>query len=131
MSYIKIKPPDQKQNLNSTINYLFVVAALVVGAAFAGAIDIPYEIGNSSSSINDVGIAPAANSGSSEAEKKGLLINFYLLGNAMEYVPFTTPENLSKVCNLCFIIPFTYFGCFYLTGISSLDLVVNRVVLLY
>ncbi|KAK3184596.1 hypothetical protein Dsin_031882 [Dipteronia sinensis] len=80
MSHIKIKPPVQKQDLNSTINYLFVVAALVVGAAFAGAIQIPYESGNGSSSTNDVGIAPAANSGSS-AEKKKDLLSDYLLGN--------------------------------------------------
>ncbi|KAL5812163.1 hypothetical protein ACOSQ3_027113 [Xanthoceras sorbifolium] len=43
MSQFKIKPTTPKQELNNTINYLFVVAALVVGAAFAGALQIPFD----------------------------------------------------------------------------------------
>ncbi|KAL5745540.1 hypothetical protein ACOSP7_026686 [Xanthoceras sorbifolium] len=43
MSQFKIKPTTPKQELNNTINYLFVVAALVVGAAFSGALQIPYD----------------------------------------------------------------------------------------
>ena len=68
MSHIKIKPPVQKQDLKNTINYLFVVAALIVGAAFSGALQIPCESGNGSSS------------GSSEEKKKEIL-RLYLLGN--------------------------------------------------
>ncbi|KAH7576911.1 hypothetical protein JRO89_XS01G0174400 [Xanthoceras sorbifolium] len=56
MSQFKIKPPTPKQELNNTINYLFVVAALVVGTAFAGALQIPSDNadGNKSSLIKDV-----------------------------------------------------------------------------
>ncbi|KAK3184165.1 hypothetical protein Dsin_031451 [Dipteronia sinensis] len=41
ISRIKRKPPTPKQDLNNTINILFVVAALVVGAAFAGVLQVP------------------------------------------------------------------------------------------
>lgn len=44
-SRINIKPPVPKQDLNSTINYLFVVAALLVSAAFASALQIPFDGG--------------------------------------------------------------------------------------
>ncbi|KAK1567987.1 hypothetical protein Q3G72_019043 [Acer saccharum] len=37
------KLPIPKQDVNNTINNLFVVAALIVGAAFAGVLQIPYD----------------------------------------------------------------------------------------
>ncbi|KAK1567753.1 hypothetical protein Q3G72_016209 [Acer saccharum] len=50
------------------------LAALVVGAAFAGVLQIPYDSGNVST--DDVGIAPAVSSDSSQRKKEYLLANF-------------------------------------------------------
>ncbi|TXG64017.1 hypothetical protein EZV62_011011 [Acer yangbiense] len=50
-SSIKSKLPTPKQDVNNTINNLFVVAALIVGAAFAGALQIPFDGGNRTDEI--------------------------------------------------------------------------------
>ncbi|KAK3184161.1 hypothetical protein Dsin_031447 [Dipteronia sinensis] len=63
MSHIKIKPPAPKQDLINTINYLFVVAALVVGAAFSGALQIPSDGRNGSNDARHASTAPAPSNG--------------------------------------------------------------------
>ncbi|TXG55171.1 hypothetical protein EZV62_020427 [Acer yangbiense] len=79
MSHIKIKPPVPKQDLNNTINYLFVVAALVVGVAFAGVLQIPYD-----SSTDNVGNVPAARSDSSQSQMdKKSILSLFLFTNIL------------------------------------------------
>ncbi|KAK3219483.1 hypothetical protein Dsin_013453 [Dipteronia sinensis] len=51
-SRIKSKLPTPKQDVNNTINNLFVVAALIVGAAFAGALQIPFDGGNGTDDVD-------------------------------------------------------------------------------
>ncbi|KAL5823278.1 hypothetical protein ACOSQ4_021178 [Xanthoceras sorbifolium] len=73
MSQFKIKPPTPKQELNNTINYLFVVAALVVGAAFAGALQIPFDDANRT---DNAGTAPASSASDRDFSNKGYLGSF-------------------------------------------------------
>ncbi|KAK2651087.1 hypothetical protein Ddye_018576 [Dipteronia dyeriana] len=60
ISRIKSKPPTPKQDLNNTINILFVVAALVVGAAFAGVLQVP--IDNDKKDSNNDSASPPTSS---------------------------------------------------------------------
>ncbi|KAK2651095.1 hypothetical protein Ddye_018584 [Dipteronia dyeriana] len=74
ISHIKIKPPAPKQDLNNTINYLFVVAALVVGAAFSGALQSPSDGGNGSNDASST--APAPSISPKDEQNKDLLLMF-------------------------------------------------------
>ncbi|TXG55183.1 hypothetical protein EZV62_020439 [Acer yangbiense] len=46
------KMPIPKQDVNNTINNLFVVAALIVGASFSGVLQVPYDGGKSTPNID-------------------------------------------------------------------------------
>ncbi|KAK0590610.1 hypothetical protein LWI29_029408 [Acer saccharum] len=52
ISRLNRKLPTAKQDVNNTINNLFVVAALIVGAAFAGVLQIPYDGGHATDNPN-------------------------------------------------------------------------------
>ncbi|KAH7576991.1 hypothetical protein JRO89_XS01G0187800 [Xanthoceras sorbifolium] len=75
MSQFKIKPPTPKQELNNTINYLFVVTALVVGAAFAGALQIPFDDANRT---DNAATAPASSGSDRDIINKSNLASFLL-----------------------------------------------------
>ncbi|KAK4845229.1 hypothetical protein QYF36_002577 [Acer negundo] len=53
ISRLNRKLPIPEQDINNTINNLFVVAALIVGAAFAGVLQIPYDGGKSDGGKSD------------------------------------------------------------------------------
>ncbi|KAH7576915.1 hypothetical protein JRO89_XS01G0175300 [Xanthoceras sorbifolium] len=86
MSQFKIKPPTPKQELNNTINYLFVVAALVVGTAFAGALQIPSD---NADGTDNAGTAPASSASYRDFINKSYLINDVITMNLSITAAFT------------------------------------------
>ncbi|KAL5865153.1 hypothetical protein ACOSQ3_002667 [Xanthoceras sorbifolium] len=84
MSQFKIKPPTPKQELNNTINYLFVVAALLVGAAYAGALQIPFDNANRTDNA-----APAPASNTFDSYQGAYLFNTVITMNLSTTAAFT------------------------------------------
>ncbi|KAL5797594.1 hypothetical protein ACOSQ2_002414 [Xanthoceras sorbifolium] len=111
-SRIKYKPQFQTQDLTNTINNLFVVAALLVGAAFTGALQIPFRDENSDNNAGGSSPSPAINSSTNEY--------YYLLGQYLDSTIITMNLSITAALTLCLALLLDTNLSFILVSIAFL-----------
>ncbi|TXG55173.1 hypothetical protein EZV62_020429 [Acer yangbiense] len=119
------KLPIPKQDVNNTINNLFVVAALIVGAAFAGVLQIPYDNGGNGTDDPDRGFFQ---------ERNQMSLSFFLFYNIATmilsviaaftlFLALSVDNNLAtKLVSVAFLLlelALTFMGCAFLYILSK------------